>query len=101
MSPDRLTVGSYGVFHFRLKRKFRTDPRKSGTKLHNTTIETGFTLDGTVESNEEGHILVRDKEGIIYIPRKKDVDVFHKLTGEESAEFVNDLIEKTIPKTNS
>jgi hypothetical protein len=83
MSPDRFTKGAYGYFEFTLRKKFRVDPRKGGTKLHNTVIETGFRLHGTVKENDDGHILIKDNDDIIYIPRKKDVRVF-ELGGRDS-----------------
>ena len=62
MSPDRLKVGSYGYLSFTLKKKYKHD-----------AVETGFKMMAEIMENDDGHVLARDNDGMIYLIPKKQI----------------------------
>jgi len=63
---ENLKVGDYGRFHFSLQKK--------GMK-----IRMGFNLIATVIGVDRYYILLQDNDGIEYLPKKVDVDMYEPL----------------------
>lgn len=61
----RLIPGDYGRFHFTLQKK-KTMPK------------VGFELMATVVEADPKYLLIRDNDGIEYLPKRSDVDYFMK-----------------------
>jgi hypothetical protein len=67
MSEDlkKLIPGDYGRFHFTLQKKKHLQAM-------------GFDLMAMVVETDPKYLLLRDNDGIEYLPKRSDIDVFEK-----------------------
>ena len=67
---DKMNIGDYGEISFilRKKRKIPIDG--------DWYITTGFILRGEISDIDSNNVLIIDNDGMIYIPRKKDIRSF-------------------------
>ena len=69
-TPDKMNIGDYGEVSFTLRKK-RKVPIDG-----DWWITTGFILRGEISDIDSNNVLIIDNDGMIYIPRKKDIRSF-------------------------
>ena len=67
---EKMNIGDYGEISFTLRKK-RKVPIDG-----DWYITTGFILRGEISDIDSNNVLIIDNDGMIYIPRKKDIRSF-------------------------